>query len=65
MFGHLFSVNCTAIYIASHEKIEATLNDDDDVQNMIILHICMKLSIIQLKAVRKFEPSRGNRNFNW
>ncbi|XP_073138898.1 uncharacterized protein [Henckelia pumila] len=52
----------TLQFIAPHEKISVTLNDDDDVRNMINLHMCLKLSIIHLKASRKIDQSRGSRN---
>ncbi|XP_073127419.1 uncharacterized protein [Henckelia pumila] len=49
-------------YIAPHEKIAVTLNEDDDVRNMINLHICLKLNMISLRAVAKDDQSQGNIN---
>lgn len=49
-------------YIAPHENIAVTLNEDDDVRNMINLHSCLKLNIIKLRAVSKDVQSHGNTN---
>ncbi|XP_073271508.1 uncharacterized protein [Primulina huaijiensis] len=60
---------CTAInseltilqYMAPHEHIAVTLNEDD-VRNMINLHSCLKLNIIKLIAVPKDDQSPVNIN---
>ncbi|XP_073290972.1 uncharacterized protein [Primulina huaijiensis] len=46
-------------YVAPQHKMHVTLNDDDDVLNMIHLHMCMKLSMIELRAESKNEHVRN------
>lgn len=46
-------------YVAPQHKMHVTLNDDDDVLNMIHLHMCMKLTMIELKAESKDEHFRS------
>ncbi|XP_073138772.1 uncharacterized protein [Henckelia pumila] len=50
-------------YQAPHEKIFVTLNEDDDVATMLNLHTCLKLTIIDMRAVRRNDSSRGNRQY--
>ncbi|KZV48171.1 hypothetical protein F511_25960 [Dorcoceras hygrometricum] len=40
-------------YLAPHRKLYVTLNEDDDVRNMTHLHTCMRLTIIDMRAVKK------------
>ncbi|XP_073137771.1 uncharacterized protein [Henckelia pumila] len=42
--------------------MEVTLIDNDDVRNMINLHMCMKLNIIELRAERKTDQSHRSTN---
>ncbi|XP_073129491.1 uncharacterized protein [Henckelia pumila] len=49
-------------YQAPHEKIFVTLKEDDDVFTMLNLHTCLKLTIIDMRAVRRNDPSMGNRH---
>ncbi|XP_075474348.1 uncharacterized protein LOC142505302 [Primulina tabacum] len=46
-------------YVAPQHKMNVTLNNDDDVLNMIHLHMCMKLSMIELRAESKNEHVRN------
>ncbi|XP_075483082.1 uncharacterized protein LOC142523241 [Primulina tabacum] len=46
-------------YVAPQHKMNVTLNDDDDVLNMIHLYMCMKLSMIELRAESKNEHVRN------
>ncbi|XP_073151968.1 uncharacterized protein [Henckelia pumila] len=48
-------------YLAPQHKMYVTLNDNDDVRNMIHLHMCMKLSMIELRAELK-DQIRGGFN---
>ncbi|XP_073040142.1 uncharacterized protein [Primulina eburnea] len=56
-----FGRTCTVIspqtitlqYLAAHQKMYVTLNEDDDVRIMTHLHTSMKLTIINMRAVRK------------
>ncbi|KZV46842.1 hypothetical protein F511_35138 [Dorcoceras hygrometricum] len=49
--GQLFVIS---IFSGSPQhKMYVTLDDDDDVLNMIHLHMCMKLSMIELRAEKK------------
>ncbi|XP_073138019.1 uncharacterized protein [Henckelia pumila] len=48
-------------YLAPQHKMYVTLNDNDDVRNMIHLHMCMKLSVIELRAELK-DQIRGGFN---
>ncbi|XP_075473495.1 uncharacterized protein LOC142504537 [Primulina tabacum] len=43
--------------MAPHDQIAVTLNEDDDVRNMINLHSCLKLNIIKLIAFPKDDQS--------
>ena len=47
----------TIRYLAPHQKMYVTLNTDDDVSNMVRLHVCLKLTIIDMMVVRKNEPT--------
>ncbi|KZV30004.1 clathrin assembly protein [Dorcoceras hygrometricum] len=49
-------------YLAPHRKLYVTLNEDDDVRNMTHLHTCMRLTIIDMRAVKK--DQMGARNVN-
>ncbi|KZV14998.1 hypothetical protein F511_39372 [Dorcoceras hygrometricum] len=49
-------------YLAPHRKLYVTLNEDDDVRNMTHLHTCMRLAIIDMRAVKK--DQMGARNVN-
>ncbi|PIN24627.1 hypothetical protein CDL12_02639 [Handroanthus impetiginosus] len=40
-------------YLAPHQKIYVTLSNDNDVSNMVRLHVCLKSNIIDMMAVRK------------
>jgi len=40
-------------YLAPHQKLYVTLSNDDDVSNMVRLHVCLKLNIIDMMAIRK------------
>ncbi|XP_073139120.1 uncharacterized protein [Henckelia pumila] len=42
-------------YVAPLHKMLVSLNDDDDVLNMIHLHMCVKLTTIELRAENKNE----------
>lgn len=46
-------------YLAPHQKMYVTLNEDDDVCIMIHLHTCMRSTIINMKEVRK-DQMQGN-----
>ncbi|XP_073119794.1 uncharacterized protein [Henckelia pumila] len=48
-------------YLAPQHKMYVTLNDNDDVRNMIHLHMCMKLGVIELRAELK-DQIRGGFN---
>ncbi|XP_073138855.1 uncharacterized protein [Henckelia pumila] len=50
-------------YQPPHEKIFVTLNEDDDVATMLNLYTCLKLTIIDMRAVRRNDSSRGNRQY--
>ncbi|XP_073119726.1 uncharacterized protein [Henckelia pumila] len=50
-------------YQAPHEKIFVTLNEDDNVATMLNLYTCLKLTIIDMRAVRRNDSSRGNRQY--
>ncbi|XP_073121008.1 uncharacterized protein [Henckelia pumila] len=52
----------TLLFTAPHKKMEVTLIDNDDVRNMINLHMCMKLNIIELRAERKTDQSYRSTN---
>lgn len=49
-------------YVSPKHKMFVSLNDDDDVLNMIHLDMCMKLTMIELRAKSKTETVK-NLNF--
>ena len=46
----------TLQYLAPREKLYVTLSNDDDVANMVLLHLILKLNIIDILVSRKDEP---------
>ena len=48
-------------YIAPHERLYVSLTSDDDVSNMMLLHMIMKLNIVDILVTRKDEPSGHGR----
>ncbi|XP_073137997.1 uncharacterized protein [Henckelia pumila] len=46
-------------YLAPHRKLYVTLKEDDDVRNMTHLHTAMRLTIINMRAVKK-DHMEGN-----
>ncbi|XP_012843486.1 PREDICTED: uncharacterized protein LOC105963612 [Erythranthe guttata] len=49
-------------YLAPRERLYVTLGSDEDVENMVALHLIMKMSVVDIVVIRKDEAnSRGKR----
>ncbi|XP_073120960.1 uncharacterized protein [Henckelia pumila] len=54
-YAEISSESIILQYVAPLHKMIVSLNDDDDVLNMIHLHICVKLTTIELRAEKRNE----------